>query len=396
MQSPCFRRRIDTATHKGVEKGTRNAPELSEAPMGGPTAKAENHLERDNAVLGPLVLPQPRERRGAHVPVLRELEEMDLRHDLRPRPEPDVGVDLGDLGERTGFLAQGDEPRIERPPEELGESRADAADVEQGALIVRAHDQGAERVLPLPLPGRDARDHAVEGRLLLDLDPVLRPFTRRVPRIFSLRDDAFQAAGDDGVVVVDPAGLDVVAEHDPIVLPDDHTKERLPLHLRLAHHILVADVADAQGHVGRGERLNEIVLVDLGAGPLPLLQLLEARLPVPHHDDLAVDDRRLLRPHLEVRVPWLDEGHSAVLEPLALAEEADGPRPVPLELVDVIDGIERRLAALREHRLDQEGLRVRSHRVLAAPLPRINSLSPHTRALSRPLSGLMLASPSLY
>src|SRR5207302_7703768 len=137
MQNPCFRRRIDTATHKGVEKGTRNAPELSEAPMGGPTAKAENHLERDNAVLGPLVLPQPRERRGTHVSVLRELEEMDLRHDLRTRPEPNLGVDLGDLGERTGLLAQGDEPRIERPPEGLGESRADAADVQPDARIVR-------------------------------------------------------------------------------------------------------------------------------------------------------------------------------------------------------------------------------------------------------------------
>ena len=68
------------------------------------------------------------------MPVLRELEEVDLGHNLRPGPEPDVGVDLGDLGEGAGLLAQGDEPRIERPPEELGESRADAADVEQLAL----------------------------------------------------------------------------------------------------------------------------------------------------------------------------------------------------------------------------------------------------------------------
>src|SRR5438094_4544664 len=318
------------------------------------------------------------------MPVLRELEEVDLGHNLRPGPEPDVGVDLGDLREGTGLLAQGDEPWIERPPEELGESRADAADVEQLALVVRAHDQGAEGVLPLPFAGRDARDHAVEGRLLLDLDPVLRPFAGRIPRILSFRDDAFQAAPDHGVVVVDPARLDVIAEHDPIVLLEDLAKKGLPLHLRLAHHVLVADVEDVEGDVCCGERLDEIVLMDLGPGTFPLLQLLEARLPVPHHDDLAVEDRGLLRPYLQVRVPRLDERHAAVLEPLPVAEEAYGPRPVPFELVDVIRRIEWRLAALREHRLDQEGVGVRSHRVPAAPRPRLNSPSRRPSSPSGP------------
>src|SRR5437762_2157378 len=70
--------------------------------------------------------------------------------------------------------------------------------------------------------------------LLLLLDPALRPVARMVPLLFSLPNHAFQAAVYERVVVGDPAGRDVVAEHDPIFLLEALAKERLRLHLRIA------------------------------------------------------------------------------------------------------------------------------------------------------------------
>src|SRR5712691_3156933 len=93
--------------------------------------KGVDSSEGDDAVLGPLVFPQPRERRRAHVPVLRELEEMGLDDDDRLRPEADVGVDHGDLGKRTFLLAQREEALEEGAPQRFGEAGADAADVER-------------------------------------------------------------------------------------------------------------------------------------------------------------------------------------------------------------------------------------------------------------------------
>src|SRR2546425_367679 len=67
-------------------------------------------LERHGAFLGPLVLPQPRKGRGAHLAVFRELEEVRLDDDLRLCPEPDVRVDLGDFRERAPPLTQREKP----------------------------------------------------------------------------------------------------------------------------------------------------------------------------------------------------------------------------------------------------------------------------------------------
>src|SRR4030065_1305137 len=57
----------------------------------------------DRAVPRVLVLPEARERRGSEAAVLRELEEVDLREDLRAGPEGQAGVqDLGLLVEGEG------------------------------------------------------------------------------------------------------------------------------------------------------------------------------------------------------------------------------------------------------------------------------------------------------
>src|SRR5439155_17231928 len=98
--------------------------------------------------------------------------------------------------------------------ERLREARSDAAHVEQRSFEVGPHDQRTERVLPLALPRCDACNHAIERRLLLDLDPVLAPLPGTVSSILSFRNDPFEAACDDRVVIVDPAGLDVLAEDD--------------------------------------------------------------------------------------------------------------------------------------------------------------------------------------
>src|SRR5439155_3651946 len=165
----------------------------------------------------------------AHMTVLRELEEVCLDDDLRFRPEADVCVDLRDLLERTLRLPQGDEPVEERPPQLFGEAGPDPADVEERAFEVGSEDQRPERVLALAFARGDPADDGVERRLLLDLDPVFAPRANPVPRLLVLRDDAFEAARDDRVVVIDPAALDVVAQDDPIVDLDEIRQDRLAL-----------------------------------------------------------------------------------------------------------------------------------------------------------------------
>src|SRR5438552_3134524 len=147
--------------------------------------------------------------------------------------------------------------------------------MEERALEVRSEDQGPERVLSLAFAGRDPADDGVERRLLLDLDPVLAPFTHLVARLLVLGDDALETARDDRVVVIDPAALDVVAQDDPIVDLDQIGQDRLALHLREAHDGLVPDVQDIEHDVRRRKGLRKILDLDLAARPLPLLKFLE-------------------------------------------------------------------------------------------------------------------------
>src|SRR2546428_423725 len=308
--------------------------------------------ERDDAVLRSLVLPQPGERGRTHVTVLRELEEVRLDDDLRLRPEPDMGIDLRDLGERTFLLPQRDEPFEQRPSQLFGEAGSDTADVEQRALEVRPQDQRPKRVFALAFAGRDPTDDAVQRRLLLDLDPVFAPLADLVPGLLVLRDDALEASGDDHVVIVDPAALDVVAEDDPIVDVDEIGQQRLPLHLREAHHGLLADVQDVEDDVRRREGLREVLDVDLSARPFSLLELLEARERAVHDDDLAVQDRVFPSMDLQVRIAALDVVEPPVLEAVTVPHERESPRAVPLQLEDMVLRVKRRLAALRKHRLD--------------------------------------------
>src|SRR5207245_7863331 len=187
--------------------------------------------DRDEATLRPLVFPQAGERRRAHVAVFRELEEVCFDDDLGIRPEPDVGIDLRHFGERTLLLPQSAEPFEERPPQLFGETGPDPADVEERALEVRPEDQGPERVLSLAFARGDPADDAVQGRLLLDLDPVLAPPADVVPGLLVLRDDALEAPRDDGAVIIEPAALDVIAQADAIVDLDEIGQDRLALHL---------------------------------------------------------------------------------------------------------------------------------------------------------------------
>src|SRR2546422_2072440 len=103
--------------------------------------KGVESSECDGAILGPFVVPDPGERRSAHVAVLREFEEVRLDDDLRLRPEADVRVDLWDLRERALLLPQSDEPLEERAPQLFGEARPDPADVKESPLEVPAEDQ---------------------------------------------------------------------------------------------------------------------------------------------------------------------------------------------------------------------------------------------------------------
>src|SRR6267143_7102843 len=118
-------------------------------------------------------------------------------------------------------------------PKRLRKPGPDAADVKERSFVVCAHDEGPERVLPLSLAGRDAGNHTIEGRLLLDLDPILAPLPRAVSGVASLRDDPFEPSREDRVVVVDPTGLDVIAHDDAIVFLQDFLQKGLPLHLGL-------------------------------------------------------------------------------------------------------------------------------------------------------------------
>src|SRR5256712_10847566 len=314
--------------------------------------------ERDDAVFRSLVLPQTGERGRAHVTVLRELEEMRLDDDLRLRPEADMGIDLRDLGERTRVLPQRDEPFEQCPPQFFGEAGPDPADVEEYPFEVGPEDQRPERVFSLALAGRDPANDAVQRRLLLDLDPVFAPLADLVPGLLVLRDDALEASGDDRVVIVDPAALDVVAEDDPIVDLDEIGQQRLPLHLGEAHHGLLADVQDVEDDVRRRERLREVLDVDLSARPFPLLELLETRERAVHDDDLAVQDGVFASADRQVRIAALDVVEPPVLEAVTVPHDGERPRAVPLQLEDMVLRVERRLAAFRKHRLDDVDVRV--------------------------------------
>src|SRR3989441_1429683 len=320
--------------------------------------KGVESSERHGAILGPFVVPDPGEGRRAHVAVLRELEEVRLDDDLRFRPESAVRVNPGALRDRASLLLQGDEPLEERPPQLLGEAGPDPADVEERALEVRSEDQRPERVLALAFARGDPADDRVEGRLLLDLDPVLAPLSDLITGLLVFRDDALETARDDRVVVVDPAALDVIAQDDPVVDLDEIRQDRLALHLGEAHDGLVPDVEDIENDVRRGKGLCEILNLDLAARPLPLLEFLETGQRPVHNDDLPVEDRRLPRVDREVRVPRFDIIQAPVLKPKPVAHDGQGPGAIPLQLEDVVLRIEGSLAALREHRLDHVEVRV--------------------------------------
>src|SRR2546422_4395667 len=320
--------------------------------------KGVESSERDGAILGPFVVPDPRERRRAHVAVLRELEEVRLDDDLRLRPEPDVRVNFRDLWERALLLPQGDEPLEERPPQLFGEAGPDPTDVEERALEVRSEDQRPERVLALAFARSDPADDRVEGRLLLDLDPVLAPLADLIAGLLVLRDDALETPRDDRVVIVDAAALDVVAQHDPIIDLDEIRQDRLALHLGEAHDGFVPDVQDIEHDVRRRKGLREVLDLDLAARPLPLLQFLETGQRPVHDHDLPVEDGGTPRVNGEVRIAGLDVVQAAVLKAESVAHDRERPRAVPLQLEDVVLRVEGSLAALREHRLDDVEVRV--------------------------------------
>ena len=299
--------------------------------------------------------------------VLRELEEVGLHDDLGFRPEPDVGIDLRDLGKGTLLLPQDDEPLEERPSQRLGEAGPDPTDMEERAFEVGSEDQRPERVLALAFARGDPADDGVERRLLLDLDPVLAPRANPVPGLLVLRDDAFETARDDRVVVIDPAALDVVAQDDPIVDLDEIRQDRLALHLGEAHDGLVPDVQDIEHDVRRRKGLRKILDLDLAARPLPLLQFLETGQRPVHDDDLPVEDRRLPRVDREVGVPRFDVVETSVLKPQPVAHDCERPRAVPLQLEDMVLRIEGSLAAFREHRLDHVDVRVERRHPLSWP-----------------------------
>src|SRR5207245_10746606 len=117
MRSATSRQRSGSPPRMRVAINRRQTPE-----------EARHCLERHDAVRWPFVLPQASERRRAHVPVLRELEEVRLDDNLRFRPEPDVRVDLRDLRERAFLLPQGGEPLAKRPPQLYRTAGADPAD----------------------------------------------------------------------------------------------------------------------------------------------------------------------------------------------------------------------------------------------------------------------------
>src|SRR5207249_1593067 len=280
-------------------------------PAAAPIASAahkgvENSRERDDALLGPLVVAHAGERRRAHVTVLRELEEVRLDDNLGFRPEPDMRIDLRHLGERALLLPQGDEPLEEGRPQLFGETGPDPANVEERAFEIGPEDQGPERVRALALARGDPADDAVQSRLLLDLDPVLAPLADVVPGLLVLRDDALEAPRDDGIVVIDPAAFDVVAQDDFVIHLDEIGQDRLALHLGQAHHGLVADIEDVEHDVRRRQGLCEMVDLDLPARLLPLLEFLKARQRTVHNYDLPVQNRRLPRVDREVRIPRFD------------------------------------------------------------------------------------------
>src|SRR3990170_3766908 len=184
--------------------------------------------ERDRAVPRGLVLPEAREGRRPQVTVLRELQEVDLRDDLGAGPEGHVRVhDLRFLVEGAGSLEPA-EPFVDRPSADLGEPRPPPAEMDETAFLVGPEDEGSERVAPLPLARRDPADDAVEGRLLLDLHPVLAPRPRPLPARLALRDDALPTPREDHVVVVHASGRDDVAQDDMVVDRDEVVEDRLP------------------------------------------------------------------------------------------------------------------------------------------------------------------------
>src|SRR5256886_5519275 len=254
-------------------------------------------------------------------------------------------IDPRALRERTLLLPKADEPLEERPSEFFGETGPDAADMEERAFEIGPEDQGPERVRALALARGDPADDAVQSRLLLDLDPVFASLADVVPGLLVLRDDALEAPRDDGIVVIDSAAFDVVAQDDFVIHLDEIGQDRLALHLGEAHHGLVADIEDVEHDVRRRQGLREMVDLDLPARLLPLLQFLETRQRTVHDDDLPVQDRRLPRVDREVRIPRLDIREATVLKPQAVAHDREGPRPVPFQLEDVILRIERGLAA---------------------------------------------------
>ena len=259
--------------------------------------------------------------------------------------------------------------------------------------MVGTEDRGAERVAPPPLPRRDPADHAVEGRFLLDLDPVPPPGPGLVPARRPLRDDPLEAPRKDRVVVVHPAGRDEVAQDDMLVDDDEVLEDRLPLEEGPRLDLPAAHEEDVEHDVRRGRRPRQAVDPDRVAPVLPLSELREARPAGVHDDDLAVEDRVLPRARADLRIPVLDEGEAAVLESLAVPHEGNRTRAVPLQLEDVLLGVERDLAGLREHGLDEEpvgiggagssgGLPVSIGGSHASPHPD-EGLRPHRRAPPR-------------
>src|SRR3990170_424059 len=308
--------------------------------------------ERDDAIPRGFVLAQPRERGRPEVAVLRELEEMDLADRLGAGPEGDVRVrDLGDLVERARSL-EGSEPCDECTSTGLGEPRADTPDVNESIPVVGAEDDRAERVTPLAFARGHAADHAIERCLLLDLDPVLAPSARLVPARCPFRDDALEASCENGAVVVHASRRDEVADDDMAIDLHEIAEDLLALDERAGHHLAVLDIQHIEDDVRRGEGPGEVLDPNRVARLLPFLELREARAVAVHDDDLPIENRVRPRPHADLRVAALDERETAVLEAVAVADETDRPRPIPLELVDVVRGVEWRLAGVREHRPD--------------------------------------------
>src|SRR3972149_1902100 len=184
--------------------------------------------EGDDTILGRPIVPEPAERRRPEVSFLRELEEPHLDDDLRSRPELDRGIHLRDLGERARTFER-QEPFEDQPPSQLIESRPDAAQVHELAVVVRAEDQRAEARRPLAETFRDPTHDAVLKLGLLDLDPVLAPLPEMVPRPPALRQNALEASLHDGSEERDALLFDDLAQDDAVVHGERFAQEGVPL-----------------------------------------------------------------------------------------------------------------------------------------------------------------------